>query len=225
MNNFHIKLPKGFRALDDVLYKILASKSALQVDLIDPLFYRISIQNQTSCPTGGVKVIGQSAVNSEKSAIRCKSGNIFLPLMMRIETVRLSHQCILSMKIDEDQRKWISKNLFRALITGCELEVWDKKDHEISFLNHKAAIDFSRLFAWNLYPYTDKEIWERASWFQLIEISTHTAINLYNRPAIRKQQREANRMMRGLDDTQAHKTRKTILDRSTQISQLILANS
>jgi hypothetical protein len=225
MNNFHIKLPKGFQVLDDVLYKILASKSALQVDLIDPSFYQISIQNQTSCPTGGIKVIGQSALNSDKSAIRCKSGNIFLPLMMKIETVRLSHQCILSMKIDEDHRKWISTNLFRALLTGCKLEVWDKRDHEISFLNHKAAIDFSRLFAWNLYPYTDTEMWKRASWFQLIEISTHTAISLYSRPAIRKQQREANRMMRQLDDTQAHKAGKTISERSTQISQLILANS
>jgi hypothetical protein len=129
------------------------------------------------------------------------------------------------MKIDEDQRKWISKNMFRALITGCNLEVWDKRDREISFLNHKAAIDFSRLFAWNLYPYTDKKMWGRASWFQLIEISTHTAISLYNRPAIRKQQRDANRMMQQLGDSQAHKARMTIFDKSTQISQLILANS
>jgi len=225
MNNFHIKLPKGFKALEDVLYKTLTSKAALQVDLIDPSFYQVSIQDRTSCPTRGVKLIGQSAVNSEKTAIQSKFGNIFFPLMMRIETVRLSHKCIFSMKIHEDPRKWISKNLFSALMTGTELVVWDKSDGETSFLNHKAAIDFSRLYAWNLYAYTDKELWERASWFQLIEISTHTAINLYNRAAIRKHQREANKVMQQLGEAQALKARDAVLRRSMQISNLILANS
>lgn len=222
MKDFHIQLPADCQHLDDVLYKTLATKSVLQVDLIDPSSYQVSIQNQASCPPSGVKVIGQSAVKSRKSAIRCKSGNIFLPLLMRIETILFHHQCILSMKTDDDQRKWISRILFRALTTNCKMEVWDKGNNEISFLNYKAAVSFSRLYAWNLYPFTDEEIWKGASWFQLIEISTQIPISLYSRPAIKKHQREANRMMMQLAVAKNQKARRTISDRSTQISQLIL---